>query len=222
MKKIKISFVLNIIIVIFTILASIMMFTGFKFMYGMEPVLEVTKLGMFKFFTVDSNLLVGISALILAIYERKLLNNKITIIPVKYYILKFIATVSVSLTFLVVFFYLGPISPNGISSMLQNSNLFFHLIIPILSIVSFILFEYNNSFRFKYILYSVIPTIGYEVFYLINALIHIENGKVSPKYDWYYFIQGGLWQIIIMIPFMVFITYVIGIMLWIANKKFSN
>lgn len=222
MKKMKVSFVLNIIIVIFTILASIMMFTGFKFMHGMEPVLEVTKLGMFKFFTVDSNLLVGISSLILAIYERRLLNNKITIIPVKYYILKFISTVSVSLTFLVVFFYLGPISPNGISSMLQNSNLFFHLIIPLLSIVSFILFEYHDNFKFKYILYSVIPTIVYEVFYLINALIHMENGKVSPKYDWYYFIQGGLWQIIIMIPLMIFITYVIGIMLWIANKKFSN
>ena len=222
MKKIKISFILNIVIVIFTILASIMMFTDFKFMNGIEPILEVTKLGMFKFFTVDSNLLVGIASLILAIYEKRLLNNRITSIPIKYYILKFIATVSVSLTFLVVFFYLGPISPNGISSLLQNSNLFFHLIIPLLSMVSFIFFEYNDSFKFKYVLYSIIPTVAYEIFYLINVLIHIENGKVSPQYDWYYFIQGGLWQIIIMIPFMIFITYIIGVVIWLVSKKFNN
>ena len=56
-KKIKISLVLNIIIVLFTIIACFMMFTGLKFSNGVEPVLETTKLGMFKFFTVDSNLL---------------------------------------------------------------------------------------------------------------------------------------------------------------------
>ena len=85
MKKIKISMVLNTIIVLFTLIASVMMFTGFKFMNGAEPILETTKLGMFKFFTVDSNLLMGISALLYLIQERKLLNNKIKIIPFKYY-----------------------------------------------------------------------------------------------------------------------------------------
>ena len=56
-KSIKISLVINLIIVLFTIIASIIMFTGIKIMEG-EPILETTKLGMFKFFTVDSNLLV--------------------------------------------------------------------------------------------------------------------------------------------------------------------
>ena len=218
MKRIKVSLTLNIIIVIFTILASIMMFTGFKFMHGVEPILEVTKLGMFKFFTVDSNLLVGVCALILAIYEKRLLNNSIANIPFKCYLLKFIATVSVSLTFIVVFLYLGPLSKDGIVSMLQNSNLFFHLIIPLLSIISFIFFEYDDSFKFKYILYSIVPTFIYEVFYLINIILHVEDGKVSPLYDWYYFIQGGLVQALIVGPFMILITYIIGVILWKANK----
>lgn len=32
------------------VIASIIMFTGIKFMYGAEPVLESTTLGMFRFF----------------------------------------------------------------------------------------------------------------------------------------------------------------------------
>ena len=65
-KSIKISLVINLIIVLFTIIASIIMFTGIKIMEG-EPILETTKLGMFKFFTVDSNLLMGIVSLIFVI-----------------------------------------------------------------------------------------------------------------------------------------------------------
>ena len=222
MKKIKISYVLNIIIVIFTIISMIMMFTGFKFMYGAEPILETTKLGMFKFFTVDSNLLMGISSLLFLIEEKKLFNKKIKCISIKYYILKFISTVAVSLTFFVVFTYLGQISKDGIMSLLQNSNLFFHLIIPVLSIITFVFFEYHKNFKFKYTIYALIPTLAYAVFYLANVIIHLENGKVSPIYDWYYFIQGGIWQIIVVGPLMLVITYIIGLVIWKINKVFNN
>ena len=72
MDKYKISLILNIIIVIMVIGASIMMFTGFRFMPG-EIILESNKLGMFKFFTVDSNLFMGIISLLFAIFEIRLL-----------------------------------------------------------------------------------------------------------------------------------------------------
>ena len=52
------------------------MFTGFKFMYGYEPILETTKIGMLKFFTVQSNLFMGIVSLLFAIKEVKLLKEK--------------------------------------------------------------------------------------------------------------------------------------------------
>ena len=65
--NIKISLAINIIIVVFTIAASIIMFTGFKFMHGYETVLESTKIGMLRFFTVDSNIFMGIVALMLGI-----------------------------------------------------------------------------------------------------------------------------------------------------------
>ena len=217
-KSIKISLVINLIIVLFTIIASIIMFTGIKIMEG-EPILETTKLGMFKFFTVDSNLLMGIVSLIFVIKEKALLEGKIDEIPVSLYIMKLVSTVGVALTFLVVFCYLGPIASGGLISLLKNGNLFFHLLIPLLSIINFIFFERTDKLKFKYSFIGILTALVYAIFYLINVLIHIENGKVSPMYDWYWFVQGGLWQAIIVLPLMLVITYIISLLLWKFNRK---
>lgn len=218
-KNIKISFILNIITVILTLIATIIMFTGFKFMTGYDVVLESSRIGMFKFFTVDSNLLMGVVALIFAIKEYKILEGKIEDISTRYYILKLASTTSVSLTFIVVFAYLGPISKHGIYSMLQNSNLFFHLLIPVISIINFIAFEKTDKIKIKYSLYGLIPTVLYSIFYLTNVLIHMENGKVDPIYDWYWFVQNGVWSTIIILPLMWLISYFITFALWKNNKK---
>lgn len=213
MKK-KLSLILNIIIVILTIFASFLMFTGIKITHGAEPILETTKIGMFKFFTVDSNIFMGIIALIYAIKE--ITNKEITKTMYK---LKLMATTAVSLTFIIVFTYLGPISKDGIISLLQNSNIFFHLVIPVLSIITFTLFERTNKLKLKDSLYGIIPTIIYAVLYLINILIHMENGKVSPVYDWYWFVQNGVKTAIIVAPMIIIISYIISLILWKLNRK---
>ena len=172
-KNIKISLIINIIITILTIAASIIMFTGFKFMYGYDPVLESTKIGMLRFFTVESNMFMGIVALIYAINEIKILKGKKEEISLKNSVLKLMGTVAVSLTFLVVFTYLGPISKNGIPSLLMNSNLFFHLIIPVLSILVFVIFERTDKIKFRYTIFGVLPSFLYGIYYLTNILVHI-------------------------------------------------
>ena len=48
-KKMKISFVFNIIISILTINAIIMSIMGFKFMYGYEPSSEITGVPIFSY-----------------------------------------------------------------------------------------------------------------------------------------------------------------------------
>jgi len=219
LKNIKISLTINIIIVFMTIIACIIMFTGFKFMHGYETVLESTRIGMLRFFTVESNILMGVVSLLFALEEIKLLKGKITNISKKMYILKLMATTAVGLTFLVVFAYLGPISKDGIPSMLMNSNLFFHLLIPVISILNFIIFEKTNKIKYKNILYGVIPTVLYGFYYLTNIILHMENGKVSPIYDWYWFAQNGVWTAIIVVPMMLVITYAISLIIWRLNKK---
>ena len=220
--NIKVSLVLNIIIFLFTLIASIMMFTGFKFMHADEIILESSKLGMLKFFTVQSNIFMGIIALLFAIEEIKILNKKENNISNKLFVLKLMSTTSVGLTCFIVFSYLGPTSKGGTISMLLNSNLFFHLLIPVISIINFIFFEKTNNISFKQTFCGIIPTLIYGFFYLINIFIHMENGKVSVLYDWYWFVQQGVWTAIYVVPMILGITYIISFILWKLNKYKLN
>ena len=197
------------------VFASIIMFTGFKFMHGPEPVLESTSLGMFRFFTVDSNIFMGIVSLLFLFGLYKYKEN----IPKLFYILKLMGTCGVMLTFLVVFLYLGPISKDGIISMLQNSNLFFHLFIPVFSFITFAFFEKTEKLLFKDTLYGLVPCFIYSIYYTINVLIHMEDGKVSPIYDWYWFVQNGIWMVFFVAPMILGISYLISLILWRLNKK---
>lgn len=216
--KLKISLIINIIIVALTIFSAVIMFTGIKFMEGGYK-LESTKMGMLRFFTVQSNLFMGIVAAIFAVKEIKMLRGKNDEITSKMYALKLMSTSAVGLTFLTVFAYLGPITPGGVGQLLKNSNLFFHLIIPVLSMIGFAVFERTNKLKFKYTLLGIIPTLLYEIYYATNVLIHMENGKVSSMYDWYWFAQGGVLQMAIVIPLMLFVTYIICLILWRINRK---
>jgi len=216
-SRIKISFYLNIVIFLLVLMATIFMITGFHFMSD-DIVLDATKLSAFKFFTVDSNIFMGIMALIFAIYEYQIIDKKSKKIPEKIYVLKLVSTTSVMLTFLVTVLYLAPYAKTGFFSMFQNSNLFFHLIIPVLSLITFIFFE-NKNLKFKYTFYGLIPTFFYAIFYVINILTHLENGKISFKYDWYGFAQGGINTIGIIFTLMHIITYVITLIIWFLNRK---
>ncbi len=217
-KNTKISLVLNIIISILVLFSTIAMFTGYRFMNGQEVILESTKLGMLRFFTVQSNLFMGIISLLFIIDEIKILRGNKKEISFFKYVLKLMSTSAVGLTFFVVFTYLGPITKYGILSLLMNSNLFFHLIIPVLSIITFIFFERTDKIKFKHVLYGIVPTFIYEIYYLTNVLIHTENGMVSPKYDWYWFVQGGIWTALIVVPVIFLISYLISLGLWRVNK----
>ena len=218
MKKIKIATILNIIIVILVLFGLFSMFTGIKFMKGPDIVLESTKLGMFKFFTVDSNVFMGIMAFIFSCLEINIIKGKSISISKSLYILKYMATIGVSVTLVTVFGYLGFIVETGLVSLLLNSNLFFHLIIPVLSIITFCFFERSNKLKIKDTLYGVVPVVLYGFYYLINVLVHMEDGKVDFKYDWYWFAQGGIISIIFVFLIMLGVTYIISLIIWKINR----
>ena len=218
MKKIKISLIINIIITILVILASIFMFTGIKFMPG-NTLLEVSKISMLKFYTVDSNILIGISSLIFIIYEFKLLKQKIKEIPNKIYIFKFVATSAITLTFLITAIFLSP--QYGFYAMYNNNNLFFHLIIPLLSIITYIRYEHHLN-KYSYALYGIIPMFIYSIYYSSRVLIHLNDGGLTFKYDFYGFLQGNLNNIYIVIPVIYLTAYLISLFLIFFNKKLSS
>ena len=201
-------------------MALIMVYTKFKFMHGYEPVLEGSgrKTQMFRYFTVQSDTVAAIVSFLFAVKEIQLLRGKKEKIPTQYYILKMTVTAAVGLTFFVVFGIMGFVLASGHISLMQNTNLFFHLVIPTICMINFIAFERTDAIKFRHILYGLIPTAVYEIYYTVNLLINMENGQVSPKHDWYQFVQSGLWAAIIVAPTMLGITYIISLIIWKSNK----
>lgn len=217
--KIKIAFILNIIIVLMTLTSFIMMFTGFKFMHGPETTIASSTVGRFRFFTIDSNLLMGVAALLFAIQQYKVLKGKKRKIDIRFYVYKLMATCSVGLTFIIVFFYLSRITPNGFFSIYMNQNLFFHGLIPLVSMINFILYEKTNQLEIKHTFMAVIPVTLYAIYYVTNILLHMKNNYVSPEYDWYYFVQNGVLKMGIVVPMIFLITYFIGFSLLKLNRR---
>ena len=211
MMKVKISLVLNILIIILVLLGSIFMFTGFTFMPS-KTLLEASKIEMFKFYTVDSNILMALISFVFVIFEIK--NDKH--IPKGIYILKMVGTSAIALTFLVTLLFLAP--QYGFYAMYNNNNLFFHLIVPVLSITTYILFEkYDNKYR--YALLGIIPMFIYSIYYTSLILINLDNGGLTFKYDFYGFLNGNINNIYIVIPSIYLVSYLISLSLVCLNKK---
>lgn len=217
MKKLKVSFILNIIIFVLVVIATIMMFCGIRFTTN-DIALEATKLSMFKYYTVDSNIFAGLGSLTLLIYQYLLMKKKIKKIPNAVYIFKHMGVIGVSLTFITTLLFLGPTIPTGFFSLYTNSNFFFHLVIPIVCFVSFCFFDKFEQKK-SYTLYSLIPTFIYSIFYFGNIIMHITDGLVDIKYDFYGFLNGKFINVIYVLPIMFAITYLISLGLLKLNNK---
>lgn len=221
-KQQKAAFVFNLLIVIFTLFATISTIIGFEFM-GDVKILTATNFHAFKYFTVDSNVFAGIISFIYIIFAVKISKGKIQKFPKALLFLKLAATTGVTLTMMVTAFFLAP-GGKSYFSYFVNSNFFMHFFTPVLCIISFIFFEFKNSgnnerITFPQTLTGIIPMLIYAVFYITNILLHLENGKVSHTYDWYGFLKGGIQSVWIVMPLILLITWLFSILLWFANKK---
>ena len=134
-----------------------------------------------KYFTVESNLLVGVVCLIwLAARLSGKQGKWLTL-------LKYVSTVAVFVTFTVVVVFLGPMYGYGL--MYYGSNLFFHLLVPLLAVAEFLLFEGEISFRQSF--FAMIPPALYGVAYLANCLVNGVGSWDTVRNDWYSFLEWG-------------------------------
>ena len=177
----------------------------------------------FRMFTTQSNIVSGIVAAIIVVFDILILLKKYNEIPNWLKIVKMIATTGVTLTFFVVVFYLGFVAvAQGYSYFLlfRSTNICFHLLTPVSAILSFILFEGRSNIKFKYTFLNMIHMICYAIFYTINVFTHLNSdGSVNKDYDWYYFVLGENWTYIFAVLGILIVTYGIGLVLWFTNKK---
>lgn len=216
MKKMKVAFGLNVLIFMLELFAVIWMMSGKG-----GGILSGSRLSALKYFTVDSNILLGITAIIAAIDEKRVLDGKKSGVSTSTLIAKLVGTVGVTLTMIVTVFYLVPITAAayGVFALFTYSNFFLHLLNPILAIITFLFFEQTDSIAFRHTFTGIIPMLIYAVYYVSVALAHSSDGRVLKGYDWYGFFAFGTESAVIIVPILILLTYGISFLLWKLNRR---
>ena len=158
-------------------------------------------LGLFRYFTVLSNVLCALCAAVVLIAWTT------GALPLWVILLKFVGTVAVSVTLLTVFLYLAPVSGEW-KKLLSGPDLFWHLICPLIAIVSLCVFE-RTDFGFPWVFLGLVPTVLYGVFYLYRVVILPEDRRME---DFYGFNKNGKWLLSVLM--ILGITLVASVILW--------
>lgn len=142
----------------------------------------------FVFFTNDSNLLAGVSALCLL---AALLKNSGAAPPRWITRLRYTATLCLTLTFCVVVLVLAPMMGGYYEMVIAGEFKCYHLICPVLSFISFVFFEQGGqSLERKDRLIALIPVVLYAcVLVVLNAA-----GVVDGPYPFLRVRSQPLWQ----------------------------
>lgn len=142
--------VLRVIVVISTIYAMVI-----RVLFDTKP---------YTYFTNLSALFVGIMCGLFLYYDLK--GKKVTALMCK---VKYMATISVFITFLLYALFIGPTQEGGLFAAYQNvywSSLVEHLIIPVAAIIDFYICDTPYEFTFKDAYLGVVPSIIYCIYAL--------------------------------------------------------
>lgn len=164
-----------------------------------------------KYFTVDSNLLLGLVYLLELILSAACIPEKNERVRLLTEQLLYIATVAVALTFTVVAVFFGP--SVGYAPLYQDANLYFHLIIPVLAIASYCLFHRGRFIPLWETSAALIPSMLYGAYYTVVLLLY---GAHFPETDWYGFASGGIVGSVISASGVFLVTWAMALLLRLA------
>lgn len=179
-----------------------------------EGMLAQTGLRSLKYFTVLSNLLVGVAAIAWLISTGKE-GNENGGASECIERLKYIAAAAVGLTFATVVGFLGPIY--GYPAMFQGANLFLHLIAPVTAMLE-IIFLSDAAYTRRDNLMVIIPAFLYGMGYLANILIN-GIGEWPDTNDWYFFFAWGYPVGTLIYAILILVTWMLGLMMRKLQQK---
>ena len=135
----------------------------------------------FCMFTVDSNILAGLSMLLCIPYTVDGLRTGYYHLPDWVVVLMHIAVTAVSLTFLVSLFILSPVK--GFVLIFSGSRFFLHGVCPVLCIVTFCCFINSHLIRLWEAALALIPVLIYAAVYLVMVVfVGEERGGWNDFY----------------------------------------
>ena len=91
---------------------------------------------------------------------------------------KYMATCTVSLTFIVVIFVLIPLAgfDSAVDKLFAEAKLYHHFLCPLVACLSFVTLEKEPELQFKDTLYALIPTAVYAVIMTVLNILRIVEG----------------------------------------------
>ncbi|MBR6084428.1 MAG: hypothetical protein IKP61_02285 [Spirochaetales bacterium] len=207
MKRILI-FVLDVLVVSFVLFAMSRMVRIRK-----DGALVSGGLGAFKYYTVLSNVFCALSCLCSALCF--LIRRKADL-PSWLYVFRLMGSSVVSVTFLVVLFFLGLIY--GYKQMFTGVSFWLHLVGPVSAIASQLLMKQAKPMPLRTSFWGIAPTVLYGVFYIsVNAVQW--TGESNPTTDFYRFLAWG-WGIGVVIYLAIFlINWLVSLLYWSVGRK---
>ncbi len=207
-KQIIATYILKIIVILSAILGTALSaYAGRDTFMGGKSV--------FMFFTIQSNIAVAIISAIgyYLIKNEKEINNI-------WYIIKFVGTVSITLTGVVFAFVLAP----TLGAEAWNiQNVLTHVVVPVTSIIDFFVVGINSNIHKKNVLFVVIPPILYAIYAGIG---YVAGWQFAEGINYPYFFLnwgseagafgfssdlpfiGTAWWILLLLVFLIIVGYI--------------
>lgn len=201
----KAAIFVQLVFILFTVWSSAEMF-----ILSGKGNMAVSRTVIFRYFTVDSNILCAVScAFSIALLVHSLQGRGTTGTFRKAVMLfRYAGTAAVSVTMMTVLLFLGLLY--GYPAMFAGWNLWLHLLGPLLAIISFIWLETEGAFpERKHLIWSVLPVIVYGIVYLVMTVLIGRDRGGWP--DFYGFNIGGRWYVSFLL--MIVGTLLIGVVL---------
>lgn len=207
----KLALASNAFVAVMTAVACFMTAAG----WGAENgVLSSVGMENLKYFTVLSNVFSGtVSACFTVMMARGV---KLTY---GWMALKLAAVTSVAITFLTVVVLFKMVF--GLEHMFEGANFWFHLVLPLVTMVEFCLLDDCGGMRLHSTAIAALPTLLYGIAYYVNILV---NGMGTPEHpnDWYGFMSWGSAFAPVVFAIMVFLAWVVSLGLWSLNNRWGS
>lgn len=175
----------------------------------------------FCFFTVLSNVYLAITCAVCLYYNIRNIIRDEYVLPKRVFLLKYTATVAVTLTMMTVIVFLAPgsaLSGKGYFLLFKANNFYLHFLSPMLAIIAVIFFENTEGFEFKNTYLGLIPTALYSLLYITMVAVIGEANGGWP--DFYGFTFGGkLYLAPVSALFTLGATYLFAYLIWKAKRK---
>lgn len=182
----------------------------------------------FMYFTVQSNVTIMVISLIFLVDNIRVLFKMKSFLNQFLYLLKYLFTIAITITFLVFFVLLAPTL--SIGYLLSFNNFSLHAIVPILAIIDFFLFDKDIKLNKINCLLGLSMPIYYLIFVFIGYPLRFNyGGNLKFPYFFLDFEQNGwftignnigvFYWIIILLVFITGLCYLFYFLMKLRQRK---